>query len=309
MLHGPAAQATAPRVQTSTVSTIRTCGSAGVPVLAGRLKCAALRDCPPLPLRSLPLGSATLRTVPSLASTRSPCQRPSRHGPPASGRSRIAVRCPSGVPGAGRHTAATPGSGTARICPHSPASSRRNGLTCKKLSASDSDDAAGRSYPGSASRGRCAIARSVPAAVPGISARARLTCIASRGVIFRARRAGTPASASSSRAGVITADASPSPVPSRTRPGSPAIPAAARCPAVHAGPGAAAPGSAPHATIPDPGPGSSSSRPPASFQIAGIAITSARPASASRAGRFRRAPRRGAGRGPAQDRRRRPGVT
>ena len=97
--------------------------------------------------------------------------------------------------------------------------------------------------------------------------------------------------------------------PSRTGPGSAAIPTAASCPAVHAGSGAAAPGSAPHATIPDPGPGSSSSRPPASFQIAGIAITSARPASASRAGRFRRAPRRGAGRGPAQDRRRRPGMT
>ena len=94
-----------------------------------------------------------------------------------------------------------------------------------------------------------------------------------------------------------------------TGPGSAAIPTAASCPAVHAGSGAAAPGSAPHATIPDPGPGSSSSRPPASFQIAGIAITSARPASASRAGRFRRAPRRGAGRGPAQDRRRRPGMT
>ena len=89
---------------------------------------------------------------------------------------------------------------------------------------------------------------------------------------------------------MITADASPSPVPSRTGPGSPAIPATASCPAVHAGPGAAAPGSAPHATIPEPGPGSSSSRPPASFQIAGIAITSARPASASRAGRFRRGP-------------------
>ena len=163
-------------------------------------------------------------------------------------------------------------------------------MTCKKLSTSGSGDAAGRSYPGSASRGRCASTRSVPAAVPGISARARLTCIASRGVIFRVRRAGTPASASSSSAGVSTAGASPSPVPSRTRPGSPAIPAAARCSAVHAGPGAAAPGSAPHATIPGPGPGSSSSRPPASFQIAGIASTSARPASASRAGRFRRAP-------------------
>ncbi len=141
--------------------------------------------------------------------------------------------------------------------------------------------------------------------MPGISARARLTCIASRGVIFRGRRPGTPASAASSSAGVITADASPSPVPSRTRPGSPAIPAAASCPAVHAGSGAAAPGSAPHARIPDPGPASSSSRPPASFQIAGIAITSARPVPASRAGRSPRAPRRG----PAQDRRRRPGVT
>ena len=140
--------------------------------------------------------------------------------------------------------------------------------------------------------------------MPGISARASSICIASRGVIFRARRAGTPASTSSGSAGVITADASPSPVPSRTGPGSPAIPAAARCSAVHAGPGAAAPGSAPHATIPEPGPGSSSSRPLVSFQMAGIAITSARPASASRAGRFRRA-----GRGPAQDRRRWPGVT
>ena len=48
-------------------------------------KYAALRDCPPVPLRSLPLGSATLRTVPSLASTRSPCQRPPDHGPPGPG--------------------------------------------------------------------------------------------------------------------------------------------------------------------------------------------------------------------------------
>ena len=306
MPHGPAAQATAPRVQTSVTSTILICGAAGVPVLAGRPKCAALRDCPPLPSRSLPLGSATLRTVPSLASTRSPCQRPPDHGPPgrATGRSRIAVRWPSGVPAAGRHGAATPGSGTGRTWPHSPASRFTSGLTPRKLSASDSDDAAGRSYPGSASRGRCAIARSVPAAVPPISARASSICIASRGVIFRARRAGTPASAASSSAGDSTADASPSPVPSRTGPGAAATPAAARCSAVHAGHGAAAPGSAPHATIPEPGPGSSTSRPPASFQIAGIAITSARPASASRAGRFRRA-----GRGPAHDRRRWPGMT
>ena len=162
-------------------------------------------------------------------------------------------------------------------------------MTCKKLSASDSDDTAGRSYPGSVSLGRCASMRSVAAAVPGISARARLTCIASRGVIFRARLAGVPASASSSSAGVSTADASPSPVPSRTGPGASATPAAASCPAVHAGRGAGVPGSAPHATIPEPGPGSSSNCPPASRQMAGTDITSARPASASRTGPFRRA--------------------
>jgi hypothetical protein len=107
-------------------------------------------------------------------------------------------------------------------------------------------------------------------------------------VIFRARRAGTPASASPSSAGVITADASPSPVPSPTGPGTPATPAAAISPGVQAGSGAAAPGSAPHTTIPCPGPGSSSSLPAGSFQIAGTAITSARPAVASRAGHFRR---------------------
>ena len=269
-----------------------------------------MRDCPPLPLRSLPLGSATLRTVPSLASTRSPCQRPPDHGPPGrvTGRSRIAVRWPSGVPARGRHGAAAPGSGTSWTWPHSPASRFTSGRTPRKLSASDSDDAAGRSYPGSASRGRCASVRSTAGAGPGISARARLTCIASRGVIFRARRPGTPASAASSSAGVSTADASPSPVPSRTGPGSPPIPAAARRSAVHAGSGAAAPGSAPHATIPEPGPASSTSRPPGSFQTAGIAITSASPASASRTGRSRRGVS-AYDRGPAQDRRHWPGVT
>ena len=101
-------------------------------------------------------------------------------------------------------------------------------------------------------------------------------------MIFRDRRPGSPASASSSSAGVSTADASPSPVPSRTGRGSPAIPAAASCSAVHAGPGAAAPGSAPHATIPRARTRQLGSRPPASFQIAGIAITSARPVAASR---------------------------
>ena len=113
-------QATAPRHHTSVTSTIRICGSAGAPVLAGRPKCAALRDCPPVPLRSLPLGSATLRTVPSLASTRSPCQRPpdtARRQRPQPDRRPL----PAGVPAAGRHTAARPGSGTARTCPHSPA--------------------------------------------------------------------------------------------------------------------------------------------------------------------------------------------
>ena len=147
MPQGPAAHAAPPRVHTSVTSTIRTCGAASAPVLAGRPKCAALRDCPPVPFRSAPFGSATTRTVPSLASTRSPCQRPSRHGPPGrpAGRSRTASASPGGVPGGGRHGAGTPGSGAALICPHSPASSRRNGLTCKKLSASDSDDDAGRS--------------------------------------------------------------------------------------------------------------------------------------------------------------------
>ena len=116
-------------------------------------------------------------------------------------------------------------------------------------------------------------------------------------MIFRARRAGVPASASSISAGPVTLVTSPSPVPSRTGPGD-------------AGTGAAAPGSAPHTTIPLPGPGSSSRFPDASFQIAGIAITSARPAAASRAGSFRR---RGSRRGPGsprpQARRRRAGVT
>ena len=76
-------------------------------------------------------------------------------------------------------------------------------------------------------------------------------------------------------------------MPSRTRPGSAATPAAASSPAVHAGTGATAPGSAPHATIPEPGPGSSVSL-AASRQIAGIASTSARPAAASRGGSFAR---------------------
>jgi hypothetical protein len=151
----------------------------------------------------------------------------------------------------------------------------------------------------------------VAAAVPGTSPGARATCTASRGVSFRAFRAGTPASATSSiSTGVITADASPSPVPSRTGPGSSVTPAAAISSGVQAGSGAAAPGSAPHATIPEPAPGNSSSRPSASFQIARIAITSARPASASRTGSFRRrASRREAGSPRPQARRRRPGAT
>ena len=146
MRHGPAAHAAQLRAHTSVTSTMRTCGAAGAPVLAGRPKCAALRDCPPLPLRSVPFGSAIARTVPSLAGTRSPCQRPSRHGPPgrSSGRSRSAARSASGVPGAGS-TGVTPGSGTGRTSPDSRASSRRNGLACKNASASDSEDAAGRS--------------------------------------------------------------------------------------------------------------------------------------------------------------------
>ena len=51
---------------------------------------------------------------------------------------------------------------------------------------------------------------------------------------------------------------------------------------VKVGSGAAAPGSAPHTTIPGPGPQSSTSRPSVSFQTDGIAITSASPAAASR---------------------------
>ena len=147
MRHGPAAHAAQLRAHTSVTSTMRSCGAASAPVLAGRPKCAALRDRPRSPSRSVRFGSATARTVPSLASTRSPCQRPSRHGPPAacvSGCSRTAVRSPSAVPAAGG-CGATPGSGTGRTCPHSEASSRGNGLTCKKLSASDSEEAAGRS--------------------------------------------------------------------------------------------------------------------------------------------------------------------
>ena len=128
-------------------------------------------------------------------------------------------------------------------------------------------------------------------------------------MIFRVRRAGVPASASSISAGPVTQLTSPSPVPSRTGPGSAGTPAAASSPAVHAGTGAAAPGSAPHATIPPPGPGSSSRFPAASFQIAGIAITSARPAAASRAGSSRRrASRRGPG-SPRTQTRCRAGVT
>ena len=126
---------------------------------------------------------------------------------------------------------------------------------------------------------------------------------------FRARRAGVPASASSISAGPVTPVTSPSPVPSRTGPGDVGTPAAASSPGTHAGTGAAAPGSAPHATIPPPGPGSSRRFPGASFQIAGIAITSARPAAASRAGSFRRrASRRGPG-SPRPQARRRAGVT
>jgi len=104
MPQGPAAHATPARNHTSVTSTIRTCGAASAPVLAGRPKCAALRDCPPVPFRSAPFGSATTRTVPSLASTRSPCQRPSRHGPPGrpAGRSRTASASPGGVPGGGK---------------------------------------------------------------------------------------------------------------------------------------------------------------------------------------------------------------
>src|SRR5260370_7616616 len=96
MWYGRAAHAAQPRHHTSVTSTIRICGAASAPVLGGRPKCAALREVPPAPLRSLPLGSATWRTVPSLASTRRPCHRPPPHGPP--GTCRVPTRPPPPPP-------------------------------------------------------------------------------------------------------------------------------------------------------------------------------------------------------------------
>ena len=260
MPHGPAAQATRaarPHVGDLYHPDLRGRGRAG----AGRA--AEVRGVAGLPAGALAVGAlgvgdARGRCRPWPAPAARASGRPD-HGPPGRASRAQPDRGPRPRPASPARAGtapARPAAVPARTCPHSPASSRRNGLTRKKLSASDSDDDAGRSYPGSASRGRCASVRSVAAAVPGSSARASATCIASRGVIFRDRRAGTPASASSSSAGETTADASPSPVPSRTGPGSAATPAAASCSAVHAGSGAAAPGSAPHATIPEPGPGS-----------------------------------------------------
>ena len=200
-----------------------------------------------------------------LGHTRSPC-----HRRPATARPAVPAAAPAAPPvhvrraGRGQH-GVTPGTHRPDP-PDSRASNRRNGLACKNAYASDSENAAGRSYqdrPPAALRQRPQHRRGRPEHQPP-----------RQGHLHRQPRRDLPrppgrppASASSISAGPATQLTSPSSVPPRTGPGSARTPAAASSPAVHAGTGAAAPSSAPHATTPPPGPGSSSRFPAASFQI------------------------------------------
>ena len=258
---------------------MRSCGAAGAPVLAGRPKCAALRDCPRSPCGRCPWGRrrcGRCRPWPApaaRASGRPATARPRRAPRAQPDRGPVPVRRPRcrQVRRAGQRDGAD--------LPAQPGQQVHHGLTCRKLSASDSDDARADHIPGRLPGAAAPAARSVRSRAGHQRPRQAHLHRQPRRDLPR-RRAGTPASASSSSAGVITAAPAPAPSPSAPAPAprrSRPLPAAPP-----STPGPVPPRPAAPRTPRSPGPAREAQQPPAaSFQIAGIAITSARPASAS----------------------------